>query len=147
MCWKWRTISRISITSVSVDGSNPSRRCSAGSASHSSARISAYNDDLLGKCLNSSPSEIEAAAATLLVVVPAKPLRAKQRRAALKISCRRKSPVMRKVLMLVSKHSPYRFVKRFIAVQPDCLTSTVFPGRCAASSYDGQLHIVECRDS
>ena len=38
-----------------------------------------------------------AAAATLLVVVPAKPLRAKHRFAALKINCRRKSLVMRKV--------------------------------------------------
>src|SRR6266404_948863 len=119
MCWKWRTITRISTTRVSVEGSSPSRRCSAGSASHSSARISAYNADFVGKCLNSSPSEIEAAAATLLVVVPAKPLRAKQRLAALKISCRRKSPVMRRVLMLVSKHSPYRLVKRFVAMQLD----------------------------
>ena len=31
----------------------------AGSASHSSARISAYSADLLGKCLNSNPSEID----------------------------------------------------------------------------------------
>src|SRR6202158_775671 len=80
----------------------------AGSASHSSARISAYRADLVGKCLNSSPSEMEAAAATLLVVVPAKPLRAKQRLAAPRINCRRKSPVMRRVLMVVSKHSPYQ---------------------------------------
>src|ERR1700681_560564 len=80
----------------------------AGSAAHSSERISAYNADLVGKCLNSRPSEIEAAAATLLVVVPAKPWRAKQRLAAPNISCRRKSPVMRKVLMVVSKHSPYQ---------------------------------------
>jgi hypothetical protein len=36
--------------------------------------------------LNSKPSEIAAAAATLLVVVPAKPLRAKHRLAALKIN-------------------------------------------------------------
>jgi hypothetical protein len=43
-----------------------------------------------------------------LVVVPAKPWRAKQRLAALKINCRRKSLVMRRVLMLVSKHSPYQ---------------------------------------
>src|SRR5450631_2070870 len=49
-----------------------------------------------------------AAAATLLVVVPAKPWRAKQRLAAARISCRRKSPVIRKVLMLVSKHSPWQ---------------------------------------
>src|SRR6266851_4327671 len=66
----------------------------------------AYNADFVGKCLNSNPSEIEAAAATLLVVVPAKPWRAKHRLAALRINCRRKSPVMRRVLMLVSKHSP-----------------------------------------
>src|SRR5258708_23782339 len=78
------------MTRVAVDGSNPSNRCSAGSASHSSARISAYNADFVGKCLNSNPSEIEAAAATLLVVVPAKPWRAKQRLAALRINCRRK---------------------------------------------------------
>jgi len=38
-----------------------------------------------------------AAAATLLVVVPAKPLRAKHRFAALRINCRRKSLVIRKV--------------------------------------------------
>ena len=62
-------------------------------------RISAYSADFVGKCLNSRPSEIEAAAATLLVVVPAKPWRAKQRLAALKISCRRRSLVMRKVLI------------------------------------------------
>src|SRR3954471_22414996 len=37
-----------------------------------------------------------AAAATLLVVVPAKPLRAKQRLAAPRISCRRKSLVIRR---------------------------------------------------
>jgi hypothetical protein len=41
-----------------------------------------------------------AAAATLLVVVPAKPWRAKQRLAALRISCRRKSPVILNVLIL-----------------------------------------------
>jgi hypothetical protein len=40
-----------------------------------------------------------AAAATLLVVVPAKPLRAKHRLAALNISWRRKSLVMRRVDM------------------------------------------------
>src|ERR1700730_1897605 len=51
---------------------------------------------------------MEAAAATLLVVVPAKPLRAKHRLAAPKINCRRKSLVMRRVLMVVSKHSPYQ---------------------------------------
>src|ERR1700733_4229126 len=106
--WKWRTISRIRTTSVSVEGSSSSRRCSSGSAAHSSARISAYSADLVGKCLNSRPSEMEAAAATLLVVVPAKPLRAKQRLAALNMSCRRRSLVMRKVLTLVSKHSPYQ---------------------------------------
>src|SRR3978361_216015 len=44
----------------------------------------------------------------LLVVVPAKPWRAKHRLAALRINCRRKSLVMRRVLMLVSKHSPYQ---------------------------------------
>src|ERR1700722_15061987 len=47
-----------------------------------------------------------AAAAALLVVVSAKPLRAKHRLAAPRINCRRKSLVMRRVLMLVSKHSP-----------------------------------------
>src|SRR6476646_8142053 len=108
MWWKWWTISWIRTTSVSVDGSSSNNRCSAGSASHSSASISAYKAALLGKCLNSNPSEIEAAAAILLVVVPAKPWRAKQRLAAARISCRRKSPVIRKVLMLVSKHSPYQ---------------------------------------
>jgi hypothetical protein len=42
-----------------------------------------------------------------LVVVPAKPWRAKQRLAALRINCRRRSLVMRSgVLILVSKHSP-----------------------------------------
>src|SRR5258706_9933531 len=51
---------------------------------------------------------MEAAAATLLVVVPANPWRAKQRLAAARINCRRKSPVMRRVLMVVSKHSPYQ---------------------------------------
>jgi membrane carboxypeptidase/penicillin-binding protein PbpC len=56
--------------------------------------------------LNSSPSEIEAAAATLLVVVPANPCRAKHRLAALKINSRRKSLVIRNVLIIVSKHSP-----------------------------------------
>jgi membrane carboxypeptidase/penicillin-binding protein PbpC len=49
--------------------------------------------------LNNKPSEMAAAAATLLVVVPAKPLRAKHRLAALKINCRRKSLVMRRVDM------------------------------------------------
>src|SRR5664279_2072511 len=111
-------MARISITRLSVEGSRPSNQCIAGSASHSSARISAYNTDLVGKCLNSSASEMEAAAATLLVVVPAKPLRAKQRLAAPKINCRRKSPVMRRVLMVVSKHSPYPKVKVPAAVHP-----------------------------
>src|ERR1700733_869694 len=101
-------MARINTTRVSVEGSRPKSQCIAGSASHSSARISAYRADLVGKCLNSSPSEMEAAAATLLVVVPAKPLRAKQRLAAPRINCRRKSPVMRRVLMVVSKHSPYQ---------------------------------------
>ena len=49
--------------------------------------------------MNSSPSEMAAAAATLLVVVPAKPLRAKHRLAALRINWRRKSLVMRRVDM------------------------------------------------
>jgi hypothetical protein len=40
-----------------------------------------------------------AAAATLLVVVPAKPFLAKHRLAALKINCRRKSLVIRSVDM------------------------------------------------
>jgi hypothetical protein len=40
-----------------------------------------------------------AAAATLRVVVPAKPWRAKQRFAALRMSCRLRSLVMRKVDM------------------------------------------------
>jgi len=40
-----------------------------------------------------------AAAATLLVVVPANPWRAKQRLAAAKINCRRRSLVMRRVDM------------------------------------------------
>src|SRR5947207_6342224 len=59
---------------------------------------------------------MEAAAATLLVVVPAKPWRAKQRLAAARINCRRRSPVMRRVLMVVSKHSPPANVKDFAAV-------------------------------
>src|SRR4029453_4319227 len=101
----------INTTSVVGGGSSSSNRCSAGSASHSSASISAYSADLDGKCLNSNPSEIEAAVAILLVVVPAKPWRAKQRFAAAKINCRRRSPVMRKVLILVSKHSPPANVK------------------------------------
>src|SRR5229473_5903958 len=108
ICRKCRTMPRTSSTRVAVDGSCPSRCAKSGSASHSSARISAYSAAFDGKCLNSRPSEIEAAAATLLVVVPAKPWRAKQRLAAPKINCRRKSPVMRSVLMLVSKHSPYQ---------------------------------------
>src|ERR1043166_2347229 len=50
-----------------------------------------------------------AAAATLLVVVPAKPLRAKQRLAAPRISWRRKSDVMRRLDMgRVSNHSPWQ---------------------------------------
>src|SRR5215470_16868247 len=50
-----------------------------------------------------------AAAATLLVVVPAKPLRAKQRLAAPRISWRRKSEVMRRLDMgRVSNHSPWQ---------------------------------------
>ena len=49
--------------------------------------------------MNNSPSEMAAAAATLLVVVPAKPLRAKHRFAALRINCRRKSLVMRRLDM------------------------------------------------
>jgi membrane carboxypeptidase/penicillin-binding protein PbpC len=49
--------------------------------------------------LEQQPFEIEAAAATLLVVVPANPLRAKQRLAAPRMSCRRKSLVMRRVDM------------------------------------------------
>src|SRR3954466_14428513 len=108
---------RTSTTSVSVDGASPSNLFRAGSASHSSARISAYSADLVGKCLNSNPSEIEAAAATLFVVVPAKPLRAKQRFAALRISSRRKSLVIRSVLIVVSKHSLGGNVKRFAAVR------------------------------
>src|ERR1700723_1065108 len=100
-------MARISTTRLSVDGSTPSNQCIAGSASHSSARISAYSADFVGKCLNSSASEMAAAAATLLVVVPAKPLRAKQRLAAPKMSCRLRSLVMRKVDMgRVSNHSP-----------------------------------------
>src|ERR1700689_4922759 len=110
-------MARISTTRLSVDGSRPSSQCIAGSASHSSARISAYSADLVGKCLNSNPSEIEAAAATLLVVVPAKPLREKHRLAALRINCRRKSWVMRNVDMLVSKHSPQHLSSIFAAVQ------------------------------
>src|SRR4051812_4899598 len=108
---------RTSTTSVSVDGASPSSLFRAGSASHSSARISAYSADLVGKCLNSNPSEIEAAAATLLVVVPAKPLRAKQRFAALRINSRRKSLVMRSVLILVSKHSLGQMSRIFAAMQ------------------------------
>src|SRR6202030_4479769 len=111
-------MARISTTRVSVDGSRPSNQCIAGSASHSSARISAYNADLVGKCLNSSASEMEAAAATLLVVVPAKPLRAKQRLAAPKINCRRKSLVKRRVLILVSKHSPYQMSRILLQCTP-----------------------------
>src|SRR5205085_9260705 len=100
---------RISSTSVLVDGSCPSRWARSGSASHSSARISAYSAALEGKCLNSSPSEMAAAAATLLVVVPAKPLRAKQRLAAPRISWRRKSEVMRRLDMgRVSNYSPWQ---------------------------------------
>ena len=87
-------------TSVAVEGSCPSICAISGSASHSSARISAYSAALEGKCLNSKPSEMAAAAATLLVVVPAKPWRAKHRLAALRISCRRKSPVIRNALIL-----------------------------------------------
>src|SRR5471030_1530512 len=105
ICRKCRTMPFTSSTSVPVDGSCPRRCARSGSASHSSARISAYSAAFEGKCLNSKPSEIEAAAATLLVVVPAKPLRAKQRFAALRINSRRKSLVMRNVLMVVSKHS------------------------------------------
>src|ERR1700726_4344372 len=87
----------------------------AGSASHSSARISAYNADFVGKCLNSNPSEIEAAAATLLVVVPAKPLRAKHRLAAPRISCRRRSLVMRRVdIRHVSNHSPTKMSRSLL---------------------------------
>jgi hypothetical protein len=52
-----------------------------------------------------------AAAATLLVVVPAKPWRAKHRFAALRINCRLRSLVMRKVDMRVSNHSPWKNVK------------------------------------
>src|SRR5712672_3230598 len=37
-----------------------------------------------------------------------KSMAAKQRLAAARINCRRKSPVMRRVLMVVSKHSPYQ---------------------------------------
>ena len=54
---------------------------------------------LVGKCLNSNASEIEAAAATLLVVVPANPLCAKHRFAALRINSRRTSLVIRRLLM------------------------------------------------
>src|ERR1700722_19808214 len=106
ICMKCWTMPLTSSTSVAVEGSCPRRCARAGSASQASARISAYSADLVGKCLKSSPSEIAAAAATLLVVVPAKPWRAKHRLAAPRINCRRKSLVMRRVLMLVSKHSP-----------------------------------------
>src|SRR3984893_6302408 len=109
---------RISTTSVSVEGFNPNSRFRPGSASHSSARISAYSADFDGKCLNSKPSEMEAAAATLLVVVPAKPWRAKQRLAAPKINCRRKSLVKRRVLILVSKHSPYQMSRILLQCTP-----------------------------
>jgi membrane carboxypeptidase/penicillin-binding protein PbpC len=92
--------------------------------------------------LNSKPSEIEAAAATLLVVVPAKPWRAKQRLAALKINCRRKSLVMRRVLMLVSKHSPYQMSRillqctRLKPTQNHLMeTSCLFESGQAKSSY------------
>src|ERR1700682_2299111 len=61
---------------------------------------------------------MEAAAATLLVVVPAKPWRAKQRLAAPKINCRRKSLVKRRVLMLVSKHSPYQMSRILLQCTP-----------------------------
>src|SRR4051794_1604481 len=60
---------------------------------------------------------MEAAAATLLVVVPAKPLRAKHRFAALRISSRRKSLVIRRVLIVVSKHSLVQMSSRFAAVR------------------------------
>src|SRR3954451_17296313 len=130
---------RTSTTSVSVDGASPSSLFRAGSASQSSARISAYSADLVGKCLNSNPSEIEAAAATLLVVVPAKPLRAKQRFAALRINSRRKSLVMRSVLMVVSKHS----LERMSSVLLRCsgLDRTV-PERPADSiHYEGAVAV------
>src|SRR5206468_10864756 len=130
---------RTSTTSVSVDGANPSSLFRAGSASHSSARISAYSADLVGKCLNSKPSEIEAAAATLLVVVPAKPLRAKQRFAALRISSRRKSLVIRSVLMVVSKHSLEQmssWLLRCSVRSPDAAQRAVLHGvvRCRAGA-------------
>src|SRR6202453_5052917 len=130
-------MARISTTRLSVDGSRPSNQCIAGSVSHSSARISAYNADLVGQCLNSSASEIEAAAATLLVVVPAKPWRAKQRLAAPKINCRRKSPVMRRVLMVVRKPSPYQ-KSRFCCGAPAtiCLLNRLKSERAANPRHD-----------
>ena len=61
----------------------------------------------LGKCRNSSPSDIFAASANSLVVVPAKPLRANSGRAEATIALRRSSLSNRMVAMATAKVSAH----------------------------------------